>query len=64
MKGWRSVSVTRKPFTAISASAVAKILEEAIDLAGLSGKGFSAKSFRQTGAIVAIEQGVDPHIVH
>jgi integrase len=53
----------RSPFKAISASAIAKVLDEAIGLAGLSGQGFSAKSFRPTSATVAIDQGVDPHIV-
>jgi hypothetical protein len=53
----------RKPHGALSASGIAKILEESIMLAGLSGQGFSAKSFRPTGATMAIEQGIEPHVV-
>ena len=51
------------PFKGISSSAIAKVLEEAISLAGLKDQGFSAKSFRPTGATFAIEQGVDPKVV-
>jgi hypothetical protein len=47
----------------VESSTVGRILESAIDKAGLSGKGFTAKSFRPTGATVAIEQGHDPDIV-
>ena len=53
----------RKPFKAISASAVAKVLENAILRAGLGHMGYSAKSFRPTGATRAIEQGIHPDIV-
>lgn len=53
----------RKPYDALSASSIGKILDEAIDIVGLSGKGFTAKSFRPTGATTAIEAGIDPHIV-
>ena len=52
-----------RPYKGISSSAIGKILEEAISLAGLKDQGFSAKSFRPTGATFAIEQGVDPKIV-
>jgi site-specific recombinase XerD len=52
-----------KLYKALSASAVAKVLEESIYLAGLSEMGFSAKSFRPTGATVAIESGIDHKIV-
>jgi integrase len=52
-----------KPYKALSASAVAKVLEESIHLAGHSEMGFSAKSFRPTGATVAIESRIDPKIV-
>ena len=52
-----------RPYKAISAASVAGILEDSINLAGLSGRGFSAKSFRPTGATLAIERGIDPHIV-
>ena len=51
------------PFRAISASTVAGILEDAIRQAGLDAKLYSAKSFRPTGATVAIESGCDPDIV-
>ena len=53
----------KKPFSALSASSVSKILESAIILAGLDGQGFSAKSFRPTGATRAIDSGMDPNIV-
>lgn len=52
-----------KPYKAITAAAVGKILEEAIGLAGLSGQGYTAKSFRPTGATLAIDRGVEPKIV-
>ena len=53
----------RSPYKALEASSVAKVLEESISLAGLSGQGFSAKSFRPTGATSAIEQGISPEVV-
>ena len=53
----------RKPFKALSASAVAKVLESAILRAGLGHMGYSAKSFRPTGATRAIEQGIHPDVV-
>lgn len=53
----------KKPFQAISASSVSKILESSISRAGLGGQGFSAKSFRPTGATRAIDAGIDPNIV-
>ena len=53
----------KSPYQGLSASSIAKILEESIDLAGLGGQGFTAKSFRPTGATVAIDQGLDPKIV-
>ena len=52
-----------RPYRAISAASVASILEDSINLAGLSGLGYSAKSFRPTGATLAIQRGIDPHIV-
>jgi hypothetical protein len=51
-----------QPYGAISAKTVANIMVEAIKLAGLSGRGFSAKSFRPTGATLAVETGCDPEI--
>ena len=53
----------KRPFNALSASSVAKILDCSIAKAGLSGQGFSAKSFRPTGATRAIDAGIDPNIV-
>ena len=53
----------RSPYTALEAASIAKILEESIILAGLGGQGFSAKSFRPTGATSAIEQGINPEVV-
>ena len=50
------------PYKAISASTVATILNEAIKLAGLDGMGYSAKSFRPTGATAAIDMHCDPDI--
>ena len=47
----------RVPFHAITATAVASILDDAIEGAGLAGQGFSAKSFRPTGATVGIGSG-------
>ena len=49
-----------KPYRPISASTVAAILNEAISLAGLSDLGFSAKSFRPTGATAAMAANCDP----
>ena len=50
------------PYKAISASTAATILNEAIKLAGLDGMGYSAKSFRPTGATAAIDMHCDPDI--
>ncbi len=50
------------PFKAISACTVANILNDAIKLAGLEGRGFSAKSFRPTGATAAIDMNHDPEM--
>ena len=52
----------KAPFHPISASTVAAILNDAISLAGLSNLGFSAKSFRPTGATAAMEANCDPDI--
>ena len=60
----RAVFLTlRRPHHAIDSSTVAGILEEAIIKAGLGNQGYSAKSFRCTGAMAAIECGVEPHVV-
>ena len=50
-------------FAAISSKTVANVLCRAIKLANLDGQGFTAKSFRPTGAICAIEQGLDADVV-
>jgi integrase len=47
----------------MSSSAVANVLEQAIQLSGLDGLGFTAKSFRPTGATHAIDSNLDPNIV-
>ena len=51
-----------RPHGPITASTVAQILDDAIQISGLGDQGFSAKSFRPTGATVAIETGCDPEI--
>ena len=53
----------KAPYGPLSSSGIAKDLQECIDLSGLKGCGFSAKSFRPTGATVAIEKGEDPKMV-
>ena len=50
------------PYAAISARSIALILEEAISRAGLSHQGYSAKSFRPTGATHAV-RSCDPDTV-
>ena len=51
----------KSPFDAISSKTVARILDKAIMLAGLTG--YSAKSFRPTGASNAIDEGIHPDMV-
>lgn len=53
----------KAPFGPLSSAAVAKDLQTCLDMAGLKNSGFSAKSFRPTGATVAIDKGTDPKIV-
>ena len=53
------ISLTR-PYRAISADTISHILSEAIDLAGLGQQGYSAKSFRPTGATLAVRAGTTP----
>ena len=53
----------RKPYDPLYAAGVASVLQDAIDCAGLKGQGYSAKSFRPTGATKAISNDVDPNIV-
>ncbi|KAJ8042572.1 hypothetical protein HOLleu_09351 [Holothuria leucospilota] len=50
------------PYRAIAAGTVAAIMNEAIKRAGLEGMGFSAKSFRPTGATAAVDMHCDPDI--
>lgn len=52
----------RKPYKALDSKGVAEILNNAINLAGLGGKGYSAKDFRPTGATVAVQCGVDNEV--
>ncbi|KAJ8019576.1 hypothetical protein HOLleu_41225 [Holothuria leucospilota] len=52
------------PFCPVTAKTVANILNEAINIVGLSGRGFSAKSFRPTGATLAVESVFYEHYVH
>ena len=57
----RAVFLTlRSPFKAITASTIAQVLQAAIQAAGLGDRGFSAKSFRPTGASVAISSNCPP----
>ena len=47
----------RKPFKALASTTISKILAQAIILAGLGSQGYTARSFRPTGATAAIEGG-------
>lgn len=51
------------PYRPIQSTTVGSVLAKAIVLAGLGGRGFSAKSFRPTGATTAVDGGVSPHVV-
>lgn len=53
----------KHPRGALKAASIAKILDESIVLAGLDGQGYSAKSFRPTGATTAIAENINPEIV-
>ena len=48
------------PYSALSLSSIAKILCKAIEWAELNDQGFSAKSFRPTGATAAVQNNVNP----
>jgi hypothetical protein len=52
-----------RPYAAVQADAIAKILRSVISDAGLDVTEFSAKYFRPTGATVLIEAGHDPELV-
>ena len=51
-----------RPYKAIEASSVARILNDAIDRAGLKSQGFTAKCFRPTGATNAIKLGLSSDV--
>ena len=53
------LSLTR-PYRAIGSTTIASVLGYAIAAAGLGGQGYSAKSFRPTGATAAVNTGCDP----
>jgi integrase len=61
-KGAVFLSLSQPP-TPLSAAGVAAILTQAISLAGLAHQGFTAKSFRPTGATAAVSLGHDPEKV-
>jgi hypothetical protein len=50
----------KPPFHGIRSAAISQILNEAIKLAGLGGMGYSARSFRPTGATAAVQAGTKP----
>ena len=52
-----------QPYHALTADTIRKVLDSAIVQAGLTGRGYSAKCFRPTGATYAVELGYDPEIV-
>jgi integrase len=51
------------PYSAISAGTIANILSDAIQAAGLQGRGYSAKSFRPTGATRSVAAGIKPELI-
>ena len=51
------------PFKPLSSDSISRILCEAIQLAGLSGPGYSAKDFRPTGATTTMDKHIDPKTV-
>lgn len=52
-----------KPYRAVKSDTIAGDLQRAINLAGLKDKGYSAKSFRPSGATAAVRSGIDPNTV-
>lgn len=50
----------RKPYRAVQSGSIANILQEAITLAGLGGKGFTPRCFRPTGATAAVKNNTKP----
>lgn len=53
----------KAPHKPLAACGIAKDMEAAINLVGLSKCGFTAKNFRHTGATKAVEAGHNPEIV-
>ncbi len=53
----------KAPYKAVGSDTIGNILEDAIDRAGISNQGFSAKSFRPTGATNAVALGILPETV-
>lgn len=53
----------KKPFSAVGAETIGNILEKSLKESGLLSQGFTAKSFRPTGATLAIEGEVVPDTV-
>ena len=51
-----------KPYHGLSSQGIASVLQEAIGLAGLSGQGFTAKSFRPTAATQSVASGCDSNV--
>lgn len=52
----------KQPFHGITSSTISEVLCDAIKAAGLTGQGFSAKSFRPTAATQAVASGCDSNI--
>ena len=50
------------PYGVLSSATIGNILAEAIELAGLKDRGFSAKSFRPTGATLAVDNLCSPDV--
>ena len=53
----------KKPYGKLSAKAIARILDKAIELVDLKKEGFSAKHFRPSAATKAIQEGINPNSV-
>lgn len=50
----------KQPYKALKSDTIGNYLEESISLAGLKDCGFTAKSFRPTGATLAMDAGICP----
>ena len=53
----------KKPYRALSAKSIARILDSVIDLVGLRSEGFTAKHFRPSAVTKAIQEGINPDSV-